>query len=136
MTVGKLHNSLGHSCPHPGDRMYRIDDAIIRNGRIGNLIEFKKPDKNGCEDILNHYLKDKNVSEDFDKKSFAQKLHQNSLSGADISAIVYSAREHMYEQEGIYAKMDNGTYRKKDLQGLKYQAKHFDAALEELINNR
>lgn len=118
------------------NRPDRIDDAIIRSGRIGNLIEFKKPNVDGCEDILNHYLKDKNVSEDFDRKAFANKLYQNSFSGADISAIVYSAREHMYEQEGIYDKMDNGTYHKKDLQGLKYQTKHFNAALEELINNK
>lgn len=41
------------------NRPERIDPAIKRNGRFGNLIEVPVPDEKGCLEILNHYLKDK-----------------------------------------------------------------------------
>lgn len=113
-----------------------IDKAIKRSGRLGNLIEIKKPDEKGCLDILNHYLKNKRVSIDFNREEFAKKLYELSCSGADITAIVDTARDKMYERAGIYDKMDNGSYRKTDLEELQYSSEDFELALEDLKNSK
>lgn len=109
-----------------------IDKAIKRSGRLGNLIEIKKPDEKGCLDILNFYLKDKNVSEDFKREEFAKKLYELSCTGADINAIADDARDKMYERYGIYEKMDNGSYRKTDLEDLQYCTEDFEQSLDDL----
>ena len=113
-----------------------IDKAIKRKGRLGELIEIKKPDEKGCLDILNHYLKNKNINKNFDREDFAKKLYELSCSGADISAIVDTARDKMYERAGIYDKMDNGSYRKTDLEELQYSSEDFELALEDLKNSK
>lgn len=113
-----------------------IDRAIKRSGRLGNLIEIKKPDEKGCLDILNHYLKDKNVNENFNREEFAEKLYKLSCTGADINAIVDNARDKMYEAYGIYEKMDNGTFEKSDLADLEYSTEDFELTLEDLKNSK
>lgn len=111
-----------------------IDIAIKRSGRLGNLIEVKKPDEKGCLDILNHYLKNKSVNNNFDREEFAKKLHDLSCTGADINVIVENAMDRMYERYGIYEKMDNGTYKKSDLDNLQYENEDFEKSLEDLKN--
>ncbi len=113
-----------------------IDNAIKRSGRLGNLVEIKKPDEKGCLDILNHYLKDKNVDEDFNREEFARNLYNLSCTGADINAVVDAARDKMYEAYGIYEKMENGTFEKSDLNGLDYTAEDFKLALEDVKNSK
>ena len=113
-----------------------IDKAIKRNGRLGNLIEIKKPDEKGCLDILNYYLKNKNVSGDFDREVFAKKLYELSCTGADINAIADDARDKMYERYGIYEKMDNGTYKESDLDNLQYENEDFEKSLEDMKNRK
>ena len=113
-----------------------IDKAIKRKGRLGELIEIKKPDEKGCLDILNHYLKNKNINKNFDREDFAKKLYELSSTGADISAIVDSARDKMYERAGIYEKMDNDTYQKSDLEDLQYYSEDFELALEDLKSSK
>ena len=111
------------------NRPEMIDPAITRNGRLGNLIEIKKPDEKGCLDILNFYLKDKNISEDFDREKFSKKLFDLSSTGADIAAMVVNATDSMYERCGIYNKMEDGTYSDKDLSNLIYTKEDFENAL-------
>ena len=111
-----------------------VGRAIKRSGRLGNLIEVKKPDEKGCLDILNHYLKNKSVNNNFDREEFAKKLHDLSCTGADINVIVENAMDRMYERYGIYEKMDNGTYKKSDLDNLQYENEDFEKSLEDLKN--
>lgn len=108
-----------------------IDDAIKRSGRIGNMIEIKKPDKRGCLDILNHYLKGKNISEDFDRARFAQEIHQLGYTGADIANLVNKARDNMYERLGIYEQMDNNTFVDRKLDDLEYILQDFKKAVNQ-----
>lgn len=107
------------------NRPERIDPAIKRNGRFGNLIEVPVPDEKGCLEILNHYLKDKPVNSSFDRDDFARKLFQKSATGADIAAIVAQARENLYERHGIYEKMEKGTFQLADINGLEYASEDF-----------
>lgn len=113
-----------------------IDRAIKRNGRLGNLIEIKKPDEKGCLDILNHYLKNKSVNDNFDREEFAKKLHDLSCTGADINVIVENAMDKMYERYGIYKKMDDGTYKESDLDNLQYENEDFEKSLEDMKNRK
>ncbi len=106
-----------------------IDSAIKRSGRLGNLIEVKKPDKAGCLDILNFYLKDKKLSDDIDKDYFATKMHILSYTGADIANFVQEVTDNMYERCGIYAKMEDGTYQPSDLKEIEYKSEDFEDAL-------
>ena len=107
------------------NRPENIDPAIKRNGRFGNLIEVPVPDEKGCLEILNHYLKTKKVSPEFNREIFARELFKNSAIGADIAAIVDNARENMYERCGIFEKMENGTFKQSDLEKLEYNSRDF-----------
>ena len=107
-----------------------IDPAIKRSGRLGDMIEFKKPDEKGCLDILNLYLKKKKVDKDFNREKFAKNIHSLGYTGADIAEIVSDAKDEMYTRCGIWEKMDNGTYKDWDLDGLEYSAKDFENALK------
>lgn len=107
------------------NRPENIDPAIKRNGRFGNLIEVPVPDEKGCLEILNHYLKTKKVSPEFNREIFARELFKNSATGADIAAIVDNARENMYERCGIFEKMEKGTFKQSDLEKLEYNLQDF-----------
>lgn len=112
------------------NRPDRIDPAIKRKGRLGNLVEISLPDEKGCLEILNLYLKNKNVSKDFNREDFASKLYNDKFSGADIATLVNEARDKMYERCGIYTKMENGTYTSNILKDLQYSADDFENALK------
>lgn len=114
------------------NRLDAIDPAVKRNGRLGNVIEVKKPDEKGCYDILNFYLKNKKVDEDFDRKDFSKELYKRGYTGADIANIVSNSRDKMYERCGVYEKMENGTFREYDLKDLMYTQNDFDEALKDL----
>ena len=107
-----------------------IDSAIKRSGRLGDMIEFKKPDEKGCLDILNLYLKKKNVDKDFNREKFAKNIYSLGYTGADIAEIVSDAKGEMYTRCGIWEKMDKGTFKDWDLDGLEYSAKDFENALK------
>ncbi len=108
-----------------------IDPAIKRSGRIGNMIEVKKPDEKGCFQILNHYLKDKNVSEEFDRTAFAKEIYKLGYTGADIANLVNVARDNMYERLGIYEQMENNTFVDKELNDLQYVAEDFKKGIKQ-----
>lgn len=106
-----------------------IDSAIKRSGRIGNMIEVKKPDEKGCFQILNHYLKDKNISEKFDRTAFANEIYKLGYTGADIANLVNKARDNMYERLGIYKQMDNNTFVDREMNDLEYIEEDFENSL-------
>lgn len=113
------------------NRLERIDSAIKRKGRLGELIEIKEPDEKGCLDILNFYLKGKNISQDFNREIFAKKIHKLKYTGADIANMVNQARDNAYEREGIYSQMDDGSFVDKKLDDLEYISQDFYKCLDQ-----
>ena len=111
------------------NRVDMIDSAIKRKGRLGNLIEIKKPDEKACLEILNFYLKDKKLREDVDKVALAAKIYNLSYTGADIANLIQEATDKMYTRCLIYEKMDNGTFKAGDLDNLEYTNQDFEACL-------
>ena len=118
------------------NRPERIDPAIRRSGRIGTQIEIKRPNEEGCADIFDYYTKDLIIDKNFDKNLFTKKLYDNNCTGSDIADIVANSREILYERTGIYDKMDNGTYKKSDLNNLEYIQIDFDMALQNHLDNK
>lgn len=112
------------------NRVNAIDPAIKRSGRLGEIREVKRPNEEGCAQILDLYLKDKNVSKDFNRKQFAKECYKLEYTGSDIAQIVDNARLKMYERCGIIDKMDNGTYKDTCLNYIKYTQADFDAAIK------
>ena len=112
------------------NRVDMIDGAIKRKGRLGNLIEVKRPDEKACFDILNFYLKDKKLNEDVNKQELAKKIYDLSYSGADIANLLQEATDKMYTRCSIYEKMDNGTFKPQDLNNLEYINKDFEDCLQ------
>lgn len=113
------------------NRPDNIDPAIKRSGRLGNLIEIKKPNEKGCCDILNLYLKNKPVDENFDREKFSKSLYKQGATGADIAKMVNDARDNMYERTGIFNKMEQGTFENSDLDNLKYIEEDFKLEKED-----
>ena len=74
-------------------------------------------------------MKDKNVSEDFDRDKFSKKCYDIEYTGADIAQIVAYSRNEMYKRCGIFDKMNNKTYSDNDLKELQYSQEDFDKAL-------
>ena len=118
------------------NRPNAIDPAIKRSGRLGDMIEIKRPDEHACKEILDLYIKDKNVSEEFDRDKFAKECYKLEYTGADISQIVSESRNAMYERCGIFEKMDKGTFKDSDLKGLVYTQEDFYSALEKQQINK
>lgn len=112
------------------NRVDMIDGAIKRKGRLGNLIEVKKPDEKACLDIFNFYLKDKKLNEDVDKQELAHKIYDLSYTGADIANLIQEATDKMYTRCSIYEKMDDGTFKPQDLNNLEYINKDFEDCLQ------
>ncbi len=112
------------------NRPNAIDPAIKRSGRLGDMIEVNRPDAKSCREILDLYLKDKTVSEDFNRDKFSKDCYNLEYTGADIAQIVTDARNTMYERCGIYKKMNDGTYNDSDIEGLVYTQDDFDKAIK------
>ena len=112
------------------NRFNTIDPAIKRSGRLGDSYEVKRPNVKGCRAILDLYLRDKNVSEEFDRDNFAKSCYDLEYTGSDIAQIVHEAKRKMYKRCGIMEKMDNGTYSDRDLMYTEYTKDDFDEALK------
>ena len=112
------------------NRLDKIDSAIKRKGRLGKFIEFKVPDEKECFQILNHYLKGKNVSDEFNRNSFAFEIYKKGYTGADIADLVNEAKDNMYERLGIYEQMDNGTFVDKPLDNLELISDDFEKVIK------
>ena len=109
-----------------------IDKAILRSGRFGVHIPVELPDEKGVRQILDIHLKGKDIDADIDKLS--KKLFERKASGSDIAAVVTSAKTNSYDRNGIYQKMENGTFSPKDLEGVKINQQDFVKAIENVFS--
>lgn len=109
-----------------------IDKAILRSGRFGVHIPVELPDEKGVRQILDIHLKGKDIDADIDKLS--KKLFERKASGSDIAAVVTSAKTNSYDRNGIYQKMENGTFSPKDLEGVKINQQDFIKAVENVFS--
>lgn len=128
-----------------GDQIYIItatnkidalDSAITRSGRFGKHIEVKAPDTvDGVNKILDIHTKDKKLADDFDKVAISQKLLDIKATGADIAYISSVANENAFERAGIFAKMENGTFEKADIDNLRITGEDFSKAIDVFIES-
>lgn len=128
-----------------GDQIYIItatnkidalDGAITRSGRFGKHIEVKAPDTvDGVNKILDIHTKDKKLADDFDKVAISQKLLDIKATGADIAYISSVANENAFERAGIFAKMENGTFEKADIDNLRITGEDFSKAIDVFIES-
>lgn len=117
------------------NKLELLDDAIIRSGRFGKHLEVKKPDFNGCKHIFKIHSKNKPVSEELDVDEFAKKLHKQSVSGADIAAIVNNAHSNAFDRAGIFEKMENETFQMSDIEKLRIEPVDFEKALDSFVKS-
>ncbi len=68
---------------------YRLDQSIIRSGRIDRIIEINLPTENERHEILNYYATQKTLDNSVDLKRLSAIL--NGFSGADIESLMNNA---------------------------------------------
>ncbi|MDD3593178.1 MAG: ATP-binding protein [Candidatus Gastranaerophilales bacterium] len=109
-----------------------LDDAIKRSGRFGDFIAVAKPTLEGCKKILGIHSSKSHikVSPDFNQEAFAKKLFGSSVNGADISKLVFDAKQEAFERAHIFEKMEKGIFKDKDIQSLLIETSDFEKALE------
>ena len=112
------------------NKLQLLDDAIVRSGRFGNHITVEKPDLKGCKHIFNIHSQNKAVSDKVNVDEFAQKLHAQKTSGADIAFIVDIANDKAFNRLGVFEKMEAGTFEDKDIENLKIEPEDLENALE------
>ncbi len=112
-----------------------LDPAIKRSGRFGVHIPFKLPDLKGTGKIFDIHAKDKPLSEDFDKTSIIERMHELKCSGADIKRLINDAYLQGYKRAGIIEKLDNNTITDADLNNFKITTEDFNAALDTFVNS-
>lgn len=109
-----------------------LDEALVRSGRFGKTISVPNPDLEGCRMIFDIHSKDKKLSDDFDRDFFAKELYDTGVNGADIAAVVEDAQTNAYLRNGIFDKMENGTFDYSDIEELTIEPEDFEFALEAL----
>lgn len=109
-----------------------LDEALVRSGRFGKMISVPNPDLEGCRMIFDIHSKDKKLSDDFDRDLFSKKLYDAGVNGADIAAVVEDAQTNAYLRNGIFDKMENGTFDYSDIEELTIEPEDFEFALEAL----
>lgn len=110
-----------------------LDEAITRSGRFGKHIEVGPPDLAGTKQILNIHTAKKPLDETIDKNAIAQKMHKIKATGADIARLASDAHNNAYERLGIFEKMNNGTFKKSDIDNLKILPEDFDKAINNFV---
>lgn len=109
-----------------------MDEAALRNGRLGTKIEFKNPDTvEKCKTIFGIHSNGLNI-QGLNVDEFARKLLKADFSGADIASVVKEAIMQSIERQGIFKAMDNWTF--KDDPSFKFivTEQDFNTALEKL----
>lgn len=109
-----------------------LDEALVRSGRFGKMISVPNPDLEGCRMIFDIHSKDKKLSDDFDRDLFSKKLYDAGVNGADIAAVVEDAQTNAYLRNGIFDKMENGTFDYSDIEELTIEPEDFEFALDAL----
>lgn len=105
-----------------------FDDAMIRSGRFGKHIEVLPPDKKGLKEILEIYLKNKNIDKKLDKEKLVETFAKRQATGADIKQIVNDAHINSWERANIYKMMDEGTLLPSDLMKVAIIQEDFEKA--------
>ena len=117
------------------NRLDILDNAILRGRRLGTHIEVTPPNTNDAViQIMDLYLKNLPLSEDFSKDKFAQKLLAIKATGATIADVVDEAYEQAYERSGVYEKMSKRQFKSKDLDKLQVNNEDFEKALVKYNN--
>ena len=98
------------------NRFEELDGAAKRAGRFGTHIEVKAPETvKDVIQIFDIHTKGKKLSDDINKEDIAKMLLEKNVTGADIAAIINNAIENTFIRQGIYEKMDNGTFSQNDM---------------------
>lgn len=113
-----------------------LDEAIKRSGRFGKWLEMQTPDLKGVKQIFQIHAKNKPIESSLDLEKYYKKMHDLNVTGADIRAIINNAYDNSYERLGIYAKMDEGTFKPSDMEDLKITQPDLEEALEKFTNMR
>ena len=89
------------------NRADMIDEAILRPGRLTNILYVGLPDSNGREDILRRITKHgrkPKLAEDVDLKEIAMAESCDGFSGADLDNLVRKAAQ--FRMEEMYQELD------------------------------
>lgn len=98
------------------NRFEELDGAAKRAGRFGTHIEVKAPETvKDVIQIFDIHTKGKKLADDINKEDIAKMLLEKNVTGADIAAIINNAIENTFIRQGIYEKMDNGTFSQNDM---------------------
>ena len=92
-----------------------IDPAILRSGRFGKHLEFKKPDREGVGKIFDIHARKKPLDENLNKEEIIQAMFNAEVTGADIKRIVNDAYLNGYSRAGILQKLDENALTEADL---------------------
>lgn len=109
-----------------------LDPAMTRAGRFGQVIHVGLPDEQGVKQIFDIHRKGMPFDEKFNIEKYSKELHKRKASGSDIASAVEDAERFAKRREGIYEKIDKGTYKPDDMKKLRIKDEDFDLALKEL----
>ncbi len=113
-----------------------IDPAILRSGRFGKHLEFKKPDRDGVSKIFDIHAKKKPLDENLNKEEIIQAMFDADVTGADIKRIVNDAYLNGYRRAGILDKLDRNTLTDADLEMFKIADEDFMKAIDNFKTSR
>ncbi len=109
-----------------------LDSAILRSGRFGNHVQVPNPDVDGCKKIFEIHSKNKQLADDVDSDELAKTFKKKDFNGADIAALVEAAQNNAYLREGIFEKMEDGTFTDSDMDNLYITKEDIDSAIDTL----
>ena len=111
------------------NRIELLDSALTRSGRFGKHIEVLPPDKKGQESIFNVHVRDKNLDSNIDREKLIDEFLKRQFTGADISYIVDEAHTKSWLRNGVYEKMEDGSFQEDELANLVINAEDFELAI-------
>ncbi|RLI55275.1 MAG: AAA family ATPase [Candidatus Thorarchaeota archaeon] len=104
-----------------------IDQALLRAGRLGKLLEIPKPDKDARRAIFEIHTRKKPLGKDVDLEELAEKTE--GKTGADIAAICSEAALHAIRE--FIESHPNIDEARDDIKSLTITASHFRKAMGE-----
>lgn len=114
------------------NRIELIDDALLRPGRFDYRLQVKRPDEEGCLNILNITTKKMPLSPEVDMKHLSQKM--TGYTGADIS---FMAREAAYNcMRRSLKKNGSITTENTDYESVIIEPEDFEIALRTLEESK
>ena len=113
-----------------------LDKAIVRSGRFGKHYEVPIPDLDGLRETFKIHTAKKVLDNDINVEELLQKLYQYKATGADVKQIVNDAHTNGFIRAGIFAKMEDKTYKPSDNKDFKITQEDFDNAIENFIKDK